>query len=209
MPQPASAPTAVRIATTLASILLVVALAASGWVLVSIGVGLARDGDSLIYGQTLPAPMQLSTDDVGPLPAGLALDSWMDVDVRVQDPSVRQMVLRSAADIGTLVLAVWTLWLVRAVLRAVLRGEPFGPGNARRLRNLGLLLAVGGNLVELVNYSLRQALYESLPAIDGAEVGVAGFSLPGGYLLAGLAAFVLATVFAYGAELREDVEATI
>ena len=177
--------------------------------LVSVGVGLARHGDSLLYGDTLTVPLQLSPDDVGPLPTGLRVDSWLDARVEVRDPSSDQMFYRSAVDFGPLALVIGGLWLVRGILRSVMRGDAFGPDNVRRLRRLGFLLVVGGPAVEMLNYGFHNALFSTLPSFPGVDLGTAGYTIPGGALLGGLGAFILAEVFAYGSRLREDVEATI
>lgn len=200
---------AVRTAYVLVTFLLVGAVAFGLLAVVSVVVGLVRDGDSLFYGDALPVHMQLSPDDVGPLPKGLRVESWLDVTVVLQDPTVQQMLWRSGLDLGPPVLFIGAIWLVRGLLRSVLRGDPFGPANVGRLRNLGFLLAAGGSLLELLSYGFREALFTSLPPAPSVDIGVAGFALPGGYLLGGLAAFVLAAVFAHGAQLREDVEGTI
>ena len=68
-----------------------------------------------------------------------------------------------------------------------------------------MLLVVGGLVVEFIDYSLRLALFNDLPPLPSADLGVAGFALPVGAMLGGLLAFVLAAVFAHGAELRNDV----
>ena len=44
-----------------------------------------------------------------------------------------------------LVLIVAGLWLLRAFLRSVLDGDPFGARNVQRLRAIGFLLVVGAN----------------------------------------------------------------
>jgi hypothetical protein len=90
-------------------------------------------------------------------------------------------------------------------------GDPFGAANVRRLRGIGFVLIVGAPVVELINYGLRTALYNDLPATGSPalDIGAPGFSLPAGALLGGLGAFVLAEVFAYGVRLREDVDGTV
>jgi hypothetical protein len=176
---------------------------------VSIGVGVARHGDSLLYGKALVVPLELSPDDVRELPRNVRLREWPDVDVEVADPTTSQMFTRSAMDLGPLVLFIAGLWLLRAFMRSVVRGDPFGTPNVQRLRRLGFLLVLGVPAVELVNTSLRQSLYNDLPLDGSVDIGVAGFSLPGNALLAGLGAFILAEVFAYGVHLREDVEGTV
>jgi len=209
MVSPVRPSTAVRAAFVLVTGLLALAVVFGVVALVSIGIGLVRGGESLLYGDTLRIPMQVSTEKLGPVPDDLSVQSWVGATVEVHDPTVRQMLLQSVSGIGPLLVFIGAMWLVRGVLRSVMRGDPFGPGNVRRLRNLGLLLAVGGSLVELLDYSLRQAMFEALPPTPLVDLGVEGASLPVGALLGGLAAFVLSAVFAYGAQLREDVEGTI
>jgi hypothetical protein len=119
------------------------------------------------------------------------------------------MLLRSAQDLGPAVLVIAGLWMLRRFVSSVARGDPFGDANVRRLRGLGYVLALGGFIVQLVNYSFRSALYTTVPPYPGVHLGVAGFTLPGAALLGGLGCFILAEVFATGVRLREDVEATI
>jgi hypothetical protein len=131
------------------------------------------------------------------------------VTVVVDDPNSTQMFLRSATDFGPLLLFVAGLWLLRGFARSVKEGDPFGAPNVQRLRRLGFILVLGAPLVELLNTSLRHALYDELPSFQPIDLGVAGFELPAGALLGGLGAFILAEVFAHGVRLREDVEGTV
>ena len=200
---------AVNAGYRLATVLLVLALAFGAVAVASIAVGVARGGDSLLYGDTLEVPLQLSPDDVGPLPDGVRLNGWPDVTVEVDDPTTEQMLLRSLADLGPALLFIAGLWLLRGFLRQVVKGDPFGARNVRRLRAIGFILVVGAPIVVLVNSSLRTALYDNLPSYPPLDLGSEGPTIPGNALLGGLGAFILAEVFAYGLRLREDVEATI
>lgn len=208
-----TAPTsrAVQISWRLVNVLLVIVVAFSALAVVSLGVGLARDGDSLLYGSRLTVPLQLNPDDVGPLPAAVRVSGWPDVGVDVRDPTPKQLALRSAMDFGLLALFIAGLWLLRGFARSVKDGDPFGGANVARLRGAGYLLVVGAPLVELLNTALRTALYDDLPAIGAppVDIGTAGFAMPAGALIGGLAAFVLAEVFAQGVRLRADVEGTV
>lgn len=199
----------VRAAHVLVTVLLVVALASLALGLVSVLVGLARDGRSLLYGDSLRVPVQLSPEDIGSLPPELRVHGWVAVDLEIADPTPGQMLLRAALEFGPTLLLTVGLWLLRGFLRSVVHGDPFGPPNVRRLRRLGFLLVVGGPMIELLDYSLRQVLFSKLPPVPSVNLGVAGFTLPGGWLLAGLAVFVLAEVFAFGLRLHEDVEGTV
>ncbi len=206
-PQPPSR--AVKAGYTLVTLLLVLALVFAVVAVVSVGVGLAHHGDSLLYGDPLAVPLELSPDDVGPLPHGVTLTEWPAVNVEVDDPTTEQMLLRSALDFGPLVLFVAGLWLLRAFLRTVLDGDPFGARNVQRLRAIGFLLVLGAPIVQLLNQALRASLFNVLPPYPTIDLGSEGLSIPGNALLAGLGVFILAEVFAYGSRLREDVEATI
>jgi hypothetical protein len=200
---------AVQIGVRLVTFVLVLTIAFGALAIVSVGVGVARHGDSLLYGDLMRVPLQLSPDDIGPLPAGVEPRGWVDVNVDVVDPTTKQMLLRSAMDLGPLVLFLAGLWLLRRFLRSVQAGDPFGADNVGRLRAIGFLLVAGAPLAGLVNASLRNALYSSVPPYPSLDLGVAGFELPGNALLGGLGAFILAEVFAHGLRLRDDVEATI
>lgn len=205
-PQPSRA---VKMGYALVTILLVIAVVSAAVVAVSIGVGLARQGDSLLYGDTLKVPLQLSPEDVRTLPEGVEVNGWPDVTVEVPDPTTKQMLLRSATDLGPLLLLVAGVWLLRGFMRSVVDGDPFGPANVQRLRAGGFILVVGAPIVELINYALRQSLFSDLPPHPSVDLGMEEFTLPATPLVAGLGAFILAEVFAYGLRLREDVEATI
>jgi hypothetical protein len=189
--------------------LLVVSAAFGLFVLVSIGWAVARDGESLLYGDNPSVHMQLSPEDVGELPPDIRVDSWLDVTVVIPDPTTRQGVQRSLLDVGPAVLLIGGLWLMRQLLRSVMADDPFGPGNVRRLRRLGFLLVVGAPLVELVNYSLRLSLYNSMPPHPTLDLGVAGYTIPGAALIGGLGAFIFAEIFAHGSRLRHDVEGMV
>jgi hypothetical protein len=206
-PQPPSG--AVKAGYRLATVVLVLTLVFGVVAVASVGVGLARHGDSILYGQTLRVPLELSPDEVRGLPSDVRLRGWPAVNVEVHDPTSRQMVLRSATDFGPLVLFIAGLWLLQGFMRSVVEGDPFGAPNVQRLRGIGFLLVIGAPAVELLNYSLRLSLFNDLPPHPSTDIGVAGFSLPAAALIGGLGAFILAEVFAHGVRLREDVEGTV
>jgi len=125
------------------------------------------------------------------------------------NPLVLPPVGSHVAAVGPFVLLAGALWLLRGLARSVREGDPFGPANVQRLRRLGFLLVVGAPVVELGNWALRLSLANTLPANAFGNVGFRGFNFPFALLLAGLGAFILAEVFAYGVRLREDVEGTV
>jgi hypothetical protein len=199
----------------LVSFLLVIAVLALAFTLADVGIGLARHGDSLRYGDMLTVPVELSpsagghSDDFRQLPSGAELSRSHEATLDVSKPTAKQMALRSAMDLGFLALLVAGLWLVRGFINSVLDGDPFGAANVKRLRRLGFLLLIGAPAVAFLNSLLAQALYDDLPLDHVRAFGVAGFSWPLGALLGGLGAFIFAEVFAYGLRLREDVEGTV
>lgn len=203
---------AVRVGHIIATALFTLAAMLGVLVVASIATGLARHGDSLLYGNTLSVPMEVSADDMSRLPHGLRVDPWIPIHLEVPDPTTEQMLLRSGQDVGPVILSAWGLWLVSGVMRSVVRGDPFGPATVRRLRRLGSLLVFGGILVNLVNYSLQNALFTKLPEYQYPSVHLASepFNpIPGAALLAGLLVFIFAEIFAHGSRLRDDVEGTI
>jgi Protein of unknown function (DUF2975) len=200
-PEPPSR--AVTAGYRIASVLLAIAVGFGVLWVASITLDIVQGGD------TVQVPVQLSPEDVGPLPEGIHVAGWPDLTVEVADPTTKQTLLQDALAIGPGLLVIAGLWLLRGFLRSVLAGDPFGARNVQRLRNLGLLLAAGTPLVALVDTALRNALFDELPPYPSLDLGSAGFSLPLGALVGGLGAFILAEVFAYGGRLREDVEATI
>ncbi|MEA2497163.1 MAG: hypothetical protein QOJ29_5074 [Thermoleophilaceae bacterium] len=198
-----------RFGLGLSNVLLWFAIAFGVLAVISIGFGIARGGDSLLYGNSLQMPVEIAPDTISPLEHGLDLRGWPKANASIHDPTTKQMLLRSLQDIAPLSLFIVCLWLLRGFLRTVLEGEPFGRANVRRLRAIGTLLVAGAPFVALFDYSLRQALFDNAGAGFHTNIGIRGFEFPGMALLGGIAAYILAEVFAYGTELREDVEATV
>ena len=190
--------------------LLVLTVAFIALVLVSVLIGVLRHGDSLLYGDRMTVPMQVSAADVDTVPDGITLDSWLAVDVEIKDPTTSQMLLRSVRDLAPAIVIAWALWLLASIMRSAVRGDPFGQDNARRFRSLGVLLIVGGFALSMLNYAVLNALFTQVPEYPSVHLGSGPFTpLPGGMLVGGLVAFALAAIFADGARLREDVEGMV
>src|SRR4051794_39285975 len=135
---------AVTIGYRLVTLLLAAAAAFFVLELVSILVGIARGGDSLLYGDPLAVPLQANPDHLRGLPPGVDLHGWPDVDVEVPRPSIEVMALRSAVDMPPVALLIGVLWLLRSLIGSLRAGEPFGEANVKRLRRLGAVLVAGG-----------------------------------------------------------------
>jgi Protein of unknown function (DUF2975) len=190
----------------LVTALLVLAVAFGSLLVVSTTVGALRGGEALLGGPKLAIDAALPADHLKSLPPGVRVRDDAKVRVEVDDPTSAQLLLSTGTRVGPLALLIAALWLLRGLARSVREGEPFGSANVRRLRTLGFLLLVGYPAVELVNWALRLALTDTAPLSDLTTPGLTVQAAP---LLAALGAFVLAEVFARGAGLREDVEATI
>jgi hypothetical protein len=201
---------AVRAARAITVGLLIISVAFTALVLVSVVTGVFRHGDSLLYGDPMTVPMQVSADDLGALPDGIVIDDWLGVDVKIPDPTTWQMLLRSARDLGPALVVVWALWLLASVMKSAEQGDPFGQDNARRFRSLAVLLIAGGFALNVLNYAVLNALYTQLPEYPSVHLAAGPFTpLPGGMLVGGLVAYALAAIFADGARLREDVEGMV
>jgi hypothetical protein len=200
---------AVRIGYGVVTVMLLVATAFFALELVSIVVGIARGGDSLLHGDPLTVPLQANPDHLRGLPPGIRLHDWPNVDVEIADPSIKVMALRSAADLPLVALLIGVLWLLRGLVGSVRAGEPFGEANVWRLRRLGAVLVAGGLAAAFVESLLRLWLFDALPPDATTNLAGRGFELPGGAVLAGLGAYILAEAFSYGLRLREDVEGTV
>jgi hypothetical protein len=198
-----------EIAYFLVNLMLVLLLIGATVELVSASVGLARGGNTLLGGRTFRIDAKLPREQVKGLPPGVKLTHDPTVTLELKDPSDGQLLLTVATAVGPFVLLAAGLWLLRGLARSVLEGDPFGTLNVRRLRVLGFLLMVGGPVVALVNWGLRHALADTLPAGAFGNAGFPGFRFPFVVVLVGLGVFILGEVFAHGVRLREDVEATI
>jgi hypothetical protein len=100
------------------------------------------------------------------------------------------------------------------VARSAAKGDPFQASNVTRLRWLGTLFLLGFPFATMIAGYFTGLLFS-------ADVWTGGPLPPGGMasgfqvvvsapaIMAAVCLFALAEVFAYGARLREDVDATI
>jgi len=170
-------------------------------------VGFGQDSGTL----TLPA--SVSVNDVR-LPETFEIAGPLPVNVDLADPSLSQRVIATVPVFVWWALALVVLWLVRKVARSAAQGDPFKASNVTRLRWLGALFLLGFPFATMIAGYFGDLLFSPdvwtggpLPpgGIDtGSQVVV---SAPA--IMAAVCLFALAEVFAYGARLREDVDATI
>jgi hypothetical protein len=118
-------------------------------------------------------------------------------------PSVKQRLLWVGWRASTPLLAAAALWLVLLIVRSVRDADPFTAANARRLRALAALVAVGGTSISLLGTMLRRWL------LDGSGAGnivVREWSITWAPLVLGLLIGVLAQVWSHGVEMRNELE---
>jgi hypothetical protein len=162
---------------------------------------------------TLSLPASVSVERV-PLPERFEIAGPLPVTVDLVDPSLRQRVIATVPVLAWWALALAVVWFLRKVVRSAANGDPFQASNVARLRWLGALFLLGFPLAAILDGYFRDLLFSAdewtggpLPPggiVTGFQVVV---SAPA--IMAAVSLFALAEVFAYGARLREDVDATI
>jgi hypothetical protein len=162
---------------------------------------------------TLSVPASAAVNDVR-LPETFEIAGPLPVTVDLVGPSVMQRVIATVPALVSWALALLGLWLLRGVARSAAEGDPFRGSNVTRLRWLGALFLLGVPFAAIVDGYFTDLLFS-------ADVWTGGPLPPGGFatgfqvvvsapaIMATVCLFALAEVFAYGARLREDVDATI
>ena len=118
-------------------------------------------------------------------------------------PSVGQRLLWVSWRASVPLLAAGALWLVLLIVRSVRHADPFTETNARRLRLLAVLVAVGGTLVSALGSVLRRWLLDSSGA---GNIVARDWSVSWTPLLAGLLIAVLAQLWSHGVQMRDELE---
>ena len=163
--------------------------------------------------QTLTVPASAAVEEVQ-LPEAFEIAGSLPVNVDIVEPSLTQRVIATVPIFVWWALALVVLWLLRRVARSAAKRDPFQASNVARLRWLGALFLLGFPLATILDGYFRDLLFS-------ADVWTGGPLPPGGMatgfqlvvsvpaIMAAVCLFALAEVFAYGARLREDVDATI
>lgn len=173
-------------------------------------VGAIRgEGNLLLGGEKVTVHAQLVQTDIKQLPDGVVVTDNPSVSVDVRDPTTKQVVLATAIALARSFLVGLVLWFLRGLARSAKEGDPFAVENVLRLRGLGFTLAFGGPIVAGLESWAQDSLLASVPGYAAGHLTRPGFSIPWELILAGMGAFILAAVFAYGVRLREDFEATV
>jgi hypothetical protein len=193
-----------------------VVLTVSFWIAVVVGLlllshrlfGLLQDAGTMTIPATflvedVPLPPETFEERGGPV----------TVSVDVHDPSMKQRVIAAVPVLVWWALVAVVLCLLRRVVRTAAKGDPFQRSNVSTLRWLGAIFLLGFPLATLVERLFTEWFF-SAGVWTGGPLPPGGIAtkaplLSGPAILAAVSVFALAEVFAYGARLREDVDATI
>ena len=193
-----------------------VVLTVSFWIAVVVGLllvshrlfGLLQDAGTMTIPATflvedVPLPPETFEERGGPV----------TVSVDVHDPSTMQRVIAAVPVLVWWALVAVVLWLLRRVVRTAAKGDPFQRTNVTTLRWLGAIFLLGFPLATFVERLFAEWFFSADVWTGGplppGGVATEGPLLSGPAILAAVSVFALAEVFAYGARLREDVDATI
>jgi hypothetical protein len=160
----------------------------------------------------LSVPAAVAVSDVE-LPQTFEIAGPLPVTVDVVGPSVAQRALATLPALAWWALTLAVLWLVRGIARSAARGDPFRASNVVRLRGLGALFLLGFPLASIVERYCTDRFFSDRMWTGGSlpQGGIVSDSpvVSGAAVMAAVSLFALAEVFAFGAKLREDVDATI
>lgn len=184
------------------------------WITVLAGLGVVahRLLGLLQDSSRLSIPTTLTVEGVR-LPETFEIAGPLPVTVDLVEPNLTQRVIATVPPLVWWALAFVVLWLIRRVARSAARGDPFRAANVTSLRWLGVLFLLGFPLATAVEGSFTDLLFSADVWTGGPLPGEVAHGFPvvvsAPALMAAVCLFALAEVFAYGARLREDVDATI
>jgi len=154
----------------------------------------------------LPAAAALGSPPGGAAPApGLAVAPGATVSVSLADPTSAQSAWATLLWLPTSLLGGTAVALVLIAVVRARRGAPFTGGVVALMRALGVVLLVGGPLVQLLT---GLGSYRLAGSTLGAAADFApAFTLDGP--IAGLCVLALAEVIRHGQRLREELDEVI
>lgn len=163
-----------------------------------------------VRGEDLAVPFFSDVDIPALAAAGLG-HSQASYSLLIPDASGRQRWLDLLPGVGYGVLVCAVVWLLFRLMVDIGRGEPFAPGNVRRLRLLAGVLLVGWTVLYFVEATCSLAI---LDQVDLQAAGVEGgpravLSLPIAPFIAGMAVALVAEAFKAGSRLKDDVEGLV
>lgn len=137
----------------------------------------------------------------------LAVVEEAEGTLRLETRSALLIVIANAAKLVVGAGLAFIVYLLRAVVKTILDGDPFAAENGKRLRWLGYTVLVTAILGPVVQHIAASEILNRLPATSPALS--AGPTLDAGILLAALFVLLLAHIWSYGSELERDRELTV
>ncbi len=138
------------------------------------------------------------------LEPGVTIDPSGFVDVTVAQPTTAQAAWSLVASLPVLLAAAGLVLVLVIALRAR-RGEPFTRNVVALVRTIGLVVLVGGPLMQAVTGVARSRLAESV-LVEGGHYGP---TITLDWVIAGLCILALAEVIRHGKSLREELDEVI
>jgi hypothetical protein len=127
--------------------------------------------------------------------------------LRIPQDDKTALFLQILAVIVVLAVVLYVLRHLRALLRSVREGRPFEPGNARRIRDVGLAVVGWNLLAPVAKYAVGKVVLDGV-RLPGVALKPPLDFQPDGLFL-GLSILVLAEVFRRASLLQQDQNLTV
>lgn len=164
---------------------------------------------SALNGAELSFGIPTETVGLPPAPAGLepgvSIDSSGLVDVTVAHPTTAQATWSLVASVPALLAAAGLVAVLLVIALRARRGEPFTRNVVALVRTIGIVVLVGGPLLQVLTGVARSRLAESV-LVEGGHYGPA---ITFEWLIAGLCILALAEVLRHGQGLRQELDEVI
>lgn len=127
--------------------------------------------------------------------------------VRFKNPGGAHAAALMAWSNAMLFIALFSVYHLRRIFKALAAGEPFDPANASRIRWIGLALIATQPMGFLMRLAFARQVQDAFHA-EGIKIAPAwGFNLV--VVLFGLMLIVIAEAFRIGAEMKKEQDLTI
>lgn len=127
--------------------------------------------------------------------------------LRLETTSWYLVFISNVAKLVTGIGLTYFFYLLRKVLQAIMIGNPFGSGNAVRIRKIGYLILILGFVIPTTDYIAANEILHRLPGT------IPELTIPSPFkaeiILVSLLVLLLAQVWGYGVEIERDQALTI
>jgi hypothetical protein len=127
--------------------------------------------------------------------------------LRLETTNWRYILTSNLAKLITAIGLAYTFYLLRAILRSIIEGDPFSPENCSRVRRVGYLVLLVALLRATVEYFAANEILNQLAVTNPPLSTPSPFNAE--ILLVSLLILVLAQVWSYGLELEHDRALTV